>query len=1044
MQQIYQYPWLIDVPPYLASYCVGYHKEYPFSLYQYVFEPDIMMKPNYKAIKTFDPQELVRYLQNNFPLIRRNIFQFEDQMKQLNQIFGQIVIKGFHIDDFFKQFCFVLEQKLHKFFDDLDQYLFKLNGKQTQELIPGDYRIGDTRKHIRQKLIDMSNDLVSKFASRTTPQEYDREVIRKIDQILRIYELLKYEYGWHFLINITKFNLEDLLERLCNNEPTQFQKIDELIESMFIISMKKIKDVMEHESTSPLFVFNKNAVLSRFHSIINDRQDPQMSTDDLYYISKTVCMRDRRIIYKEFCDQINQELKEIAPEYFQFATTEKCEYQKEREELHKILLKTQNDWESLKEDEIYYLILEDRINEEDLRKVPLTTERQLHQLQNLNAFAIKASNLQYDATTLFQKILDHKDKSKAYFETKLQEALDKAKQYYIKMTPGRTPSSNQIKQYVDSLYSELANLLNSDFSKCQRQMSQTDKSVEQQLARNNQNPYLQQVETDLQKQQQVRDHLQKNPFIDTQIQKPITNPDPLTHSLQKEPSDTTNISQQESSIYVDPPQNKASTKTYPPQQQPQTNISPSEKIHERQAEPSNPIELNQKNIIGLNQSFQSQISSGSEFNPKHDDKVTKILKEKYQPKIEVEEIDQNFITPEMLPLINKYIKGTKYGKKTTIKMKEFNSFEYVIQLFEDFITQDEVYLLDFDVVKKLFDIFEKLISQEEVQDDVQRLVTQIERTYQEITGRENFVESKIFFPLQNNPFLFYLVEKDPISKQLKLYYDKQPNEDHMGEEFDRFLFFLQQVFYCEEFEISQVILPPQSKKKLDSFGADGYYIKYMMTVFAIIYEQQNIKENIIINDDTIARAFWALNQYTELYTTLQENEENVRNTFTEMVEQAQKNNNTVIITQIVQPYLEKGIQNLSLQVQEIYDHFLSNKVIKQAFISIEIDIQEQEQKNCLYVHLQKVQQLNFLQIFMLKGHKNFNEDMCNILLMDTDLFTKQIYLDFPRHNILSNYIEVSLGAFYHLVVEQNLTPKEAMANLFFSVVPYNLILKQQE
>lgn len=39
----------------------------------------------------------------------------------------------------------------------------------------------------------MSNDLLTKFASRKTPQEYDREVIKKIDQILRVYELLKYD-----------------------------------------------------------------------------------------------------------------------------------------------------------------------------------------------------------------------------------------------------------------------------------------------------------------------------------------------------------------------------------------------------------------------------------------------------------------------------------------------------------------------------------------------------------------------------------------------------------------------------------------------------------------------------------------------------------------------------------------------------------------------------------------------------------------------------------------------------------------------------------
>ena len=52
---------------------------------------------------------------------------------------------------------------------------------------------------------------------------------------------------------------------------------------------------------------------------------------------------------------------------------------------------------------------------------------------------MKASNLQYDAVDLLKKILDHKDKSKEQVESKLQEALDKAKQHYTNMAPGRKP-----------------------------------------------------------------------------------------------------------------------------------------------------------------------------------------------------------------------------------------------------------------------------------------------------------------------------------------------------------------------------------------------------------------------------------------------------------------------------------------------------------------------------------------------------------------------------------------------------------------------------
>lgn len=43
-------------------------------------------------------------------------------------------------------------------------------------------------------------------------------------------------------------------------------------------------------------------------------------------------------------------------------------------------------------------------------------------------------------------------------QSKLTDALVKARQFYSKITPGRNPS-NQIKIFIDTLYDELVNLL---------------------------------------------------------------------------------------------------------------------------------------------------------------------------------------------------------------------------------------------------------------------------------------------------------------------------------------------------------------------------------------------------------------------------------------------------------------------------------------------------------------------------------------------------------------------------------------------------------
>ncbi|CAD8209787.1 unnamed protein product [Paramecium octaurelia] len=415
-----------------------------------------------------------------------------------------------------------------------------------------------------------------------------------------------------------------------------------------------------------------------------------------------------------------------------------------------------------------------------------------------------------------------------------------------------------------------------------------------------------------------------------------------------------------------------------------------------------------------------------------------------QPGDEGEEIDQILITPEILPQINKFTKGTKYGKSMQIKIQEFNSFDFVIQLFEDFIIQDEAYFLDFDETGQAFFIFEKIINKEEAQDEITQLDQYIQEKFFERTGRQNYGEQRNFFPFEDNPYSFYLVEKDPLQKQLILYYDEQPKDDQTGEEFLDFLSIFQQLFSCDDFEVSQVVLPLQSKKKLDSFGADGKYIKYMMTVFTLIYEQQTLQTDIIINDDTIARAFWALHQNTELYQLMQDNEDDVRTTFIDILDQAQKNDKTVSITPIEELYSKEGLQNLQYQVQQFYENFLSNKIIKQAFLSIDIVIQEQQQKYCMYVHLQKVAQLNFLKIFTLQNYGEFNSQILNFLLYDDGLFTQKLYIDFSRHNFFQEYSEVTLGAFYYLVVKKNLKPEEAMANLVFSLVPYNLILTQQD
>ena len=46
-----------------------------------------------------------------------------------------------------------------------------------------------------------------------------------MDQILTLYEYLRSDRSWNFMINISKFNLSLLLTKLCENETKGIQDL---------------------------------------------------------------------------------------------------------------------------------------------------------------------------------------------------------------------------------------------------------------------------------------------------------------------------------------------------------------------------------------------------------------------------------------------------------------------------------------------------------------------------------------------------------------------------------------------------------------------------------------------------------------------------------------------------------------------------------------------------------------------------------------------------------------------------------------------------
>lgn len=93
---------------------------------------------------------------------------------------------------------------------------------------------------MRQKVIEISNLFVEKFMARATPLEYDREVLKKVEAILRLYDIMRSDQSFSLLISITKFDLSVLLQKICDNKLNEPLGLQELIEYYLVISMKNI------------------------------------------------------------------------------------------------------------------------------------------------------------------------------------------------------------------------------------------------------------------------------------------------------------------------------------------------------------------------------------------------------------------------------------------------------------------------------------------------------------------------------------------------------------------------------------------------------------------------------------------------------------------------------------------------------------------------------------------------------------------------------------------------------------------------------------
>lgn len=151
---------------------------------------------------------------------------------------------------------------------------------------------------MREKLIKISNKLYEKFGAVPTPTEYDREILKRIETILRVYDLLRHDSSFSFVISRTQINLSHILAEVVENR-CECKGLRDLLENCFVISMRKFIDETSYalESNTPLFLCNKELVLEKFHSILKDRMENNLTPKDIIDIARSVIAKDRRVIH---------------------------------------------------------------------------------------------------------------------------------------------------------------------------------------------------------------------------------------------------------------------------------------------------------------------------------------------------------------------------------------------------------------------------------------------------------------------------------------------------------------------------------------------------------------------------------------------------------------------------------------------------------------------------------------------------------------------------------------------------------------------------
>lgn len=252
--------------------------------------------------------------------------------------------------------------------------------------------------------------------------------------------------------------------------------------------------------------------------------------------------------------------------------------------------------------------------------------------------------------------------------------------------------------------------------------------------------------------------------------------------------------------------------------------------------------------------------------------------------------------------------------------------------------------------------------------------------------------------------------------------------------------------------MESVVVPPETVAVLDTFDKE---LPLLLLIFALHYEQEHdLSSPIVVNQYTIERFFYISHTLKPLYEMIENEEEKIAGFYAGLGEKYGKG--PKLQTLFYEIDINEDQENYDAKIAEVASKFkqdfLASSGAKHHFAMIQLlNSSEEEEasfrKIVIYFSMNKEEQgkptLNYFLVSANEGEEQFATRMFEWVSGDIDAkFETTVYMDYTRHNGLSEYSEWTLSLWPHVVEKRKMSPLQAFRAITFAMTPYYVAVKQ--